>query len=393
MSVINRVLVDLEKRHAGGASAHRATSEIRAVGREPSGGVGRKALAVLLAVIACAAIAASAWQWQSNRRHEPETSQAAPVAPPLPPSAAPPVAPTPAPTLAAVTAQPAAVVPSVPPMPEPQNAPASPPPTSPAAITPDVALPARALPAQPSGKPVTAVASRPAPKSTPSATSVVVGASPTAPGAEAGPEAAIEKRDRPLSALERADAQFRQGVQAMQRGRATESEAAFLAALAEDATHVPSRQALIGLYLEAQRKDESEVLVRDGLRAGIRPPSWVMLLARLEADRGDVAGAVATLQTHLDVGRENGDYLSLLGTLLQKQGRHKEAVDQYQAAIALGAAKPTWFMGQGISLRELGRREEASAAFHRALEGEGMSAELKVFLERQIAALRTQRVN
>lgn len=205
--------------------------------------------------------------------------------------------------------------------------------------------------------------------------------------------AAIEKRDRPPSPAERADAQFRQGAQAMQQGHMRDAEASFLAAIAEDPGHVPARQALLGLYLESQRKDEAEILVRDGIKAGNRPISWVMLLARLEADHGDVAGAINTMRSHLDIGRQNGDYLVLLAALLQKQGQHKEAVEQYQAAIALGAGKPPWFMGLGISLQALGRRDEAKAAFQRALDSGGLSPDLKVFVERQIVVLRAAPAN
>jgi len=172
-----------------------------------------------------------------------------------------------------------------------------------------------------------------------------------------------------------------------------DAEASFLAAIAEDSGHVPARQALLGVYLESQRKDEAEVLVRDGIKAGNRPTSWVMLLARLEADHGDVTGAIATMRSHLDIGRQNGDYLSLLAALLQKQGQHKEAAEQYQAAIALGAGKPPWFMGLGISLQALGRRDEAKAAFQRALDSGGLSPDLKVFVERQMAALRAAPAN
>jgi MSHA biogenesis protein MshN len=232
-------------------------------------------------------------------------------------------------------------------------------------------------PASREARPI-ARASRPPARPDPAAT-----ASPEPPA-----EPAIEKRERALSAAERAEGQFRQGAISMQRGRMHDAEASFLAAIAEDPGHVPSRQALLGLYLEAQRKDEAEVLLRDGLRSGTRPPSWAMVLARLEADRGDLAGAIITMQNHFDIGRQNGDYGALLAALFQRQGRHKEAVDQYQSAIGLGAAKPAWFMGQGISLRELGRREEARAAFQRALDSGGLSSELKLFVERQVAALR-----
>jgi len=52
-----------------------------------------------------------------------------------------------------------------------------------------------------------------------------------------------------------------------------------------------------------------------------------------------------------------------------------------------------WFMGQGISLQALGRRDEAKAAFQRALDSGGLSPDLKVFVERQMAALRAAPAN
>lgn len=368
VSVINRVLVDLEMRHARNGDPRVGTTEVRAVGAEPVQ-AGRKALGALLFLLAVAGIAAIAWQWLSART-------------PALPSAPAPVVQTPD-RPAPVVAQPlpAEIAPVVV-APVPIAAVKAP---VPRATSPALVQRAKDLEATPE-----TLESRPVAKPRLSAPKVP-------PGSVAPPEtlaqAGIEKRERPLSAADRADAQFRQGAQAMQQGHVHEAEASFLAAIAEDPGHVPARQALLGLYLESQRKDEAVVLVRDGLKAGNRPTSWVMLLARLEADRGDVAGAITTMQSHLDIGRQNGDYLSMLAALLQRQGRHKEAVEQYQAAIGLGAGKPPWFMGLGISLRELGRREEAGAAFQRALDSGGLSPDLKVFVERQIAALRAAPAN
>ena len=73
------------------------------------------------------------------------------------------------------------------------------------------------------------------------------------------PATTIDKRDLPPTPAARAEARFRQGAQLLQQGRAREAEASFLAALAEDPGHVPSRQTLLGLYLEARRNDEAEV--------------------------------------------------------------------------------------------------------------------------------------
>jgi MSHA biogenesis protein MshN len=363
MSVINRVLQDLERRHARSDDAQTPATQIRAVGSAPRAS-GRRWVVALLVLLALGA-AVFLWRWWSQEKPVP-----APLA--TPPAPAQPVAASPAPAEAPLP--PASAVPEKPLAP------------SPAAVA----------PMPPVSKPIEV----PAPKAPavnrvgPPESATLPKAKPTPPPKTAAEEAmpaagaGIEKRERPLSAAERAEAQFRLGAQSMQQGRMRDAEASFLAAIAEDPGHVPSRQALLGIYLEAQRRDEAEVLLRDGLKASPRPPAWAMVLARLEAERGDVIAGINTMQNHLDVGRQNGDYLALFAALLQKQGRHADAVEQYQAAINLGQAKAVWLMGQGISLRELGKREEARAAFQRALDNGGLSADLKLFVERQISALR-----
>ena len=281
-------------------------------------------------------------------------------------------------------------------------------PAAPAAVAtppPIAAAPAPGLPAPAITAPMPAVAaSVPSPARIPA----IAGADSRAPAssppsrrpdgvkfatasAETSPVTAattIDKRDLPPSPAARAEARFRQGALLLQQGRVREAEASFLAALAEDPGNVPSRQTLLGLYLEARRNDEAEALARDAVRASPQLASFAMVLARLQAERGDVGAAVQTLQGSRDTGRSNGDYVAMLAALLQRQGRHGEAADEYQAAIGLGNARPTWFMGQGISLRELGHREESRAAFQSALDSGGLSPELKGFVERQLAALR-----
>jgi MSHA biogenesis protein MshN len=363
VSVINQVLQDLEKRHARNDEARTPATQIRAVGSAPRASGRRLAIAVLVLIAVGAAV--FLWRWWSQEKPAP-----APLATP----------PAPAKPVAALSTPAEAPLPPAPAVPE-----------KPPAAAPAVAARAPVAPKpieEPGAKAsatarATPIASGTPPKAKPTPAPKALAEDPAPAGGNG-----IEKRERPLSAAERAEAQFRLGAQSMQQGRMRDAEASFLAAIAEDPGHVPSRQALLGIYLEAQRRDEAEVLLRDGLKASPRPPAWAMVLARLEAERGDIIGGINTMQNHLDVGRQNGDYLALFAALLQKQGRHPDAVEQYQAAINLGQGKAVWLMGQGISLRELGKREEARAAFQRALDSGGLSADLKLFVERQISALR-----
>jgi MSHA biogenesis protein MshN len=73
--------------------------------------------------------------------------------------------------------------------------------------------------------------------------------------------------------------------------------------------------------------------------------------------------------------------------VLQRLGRHAEAVIAYQNAVQ-GAPQPggAW-AGLGISLEALGRNAEAVQAYHRALGAEPLAKELREYAEARIRAL------
>ncbi len=376
MSVINQVLQDLEKRHAQGSPMPGAAAGgVRAVVRSDDHDGGRWRTA-LLGVGLGLAIGVGAYAWHAGTLVLPDVRPLAPTA--RAPDPASPVTPA-APAAVAAPAPVSAASPPIaaaPVLPEPAIAAPVPPVVAP--VPPPVRMEAIA------GADARAPASLP-PSRRPEGVKVAAASAetPSVPAATT-----IDKRDLPPGPAARAEARFRQGALLLQQGRAREAETSFLAALVEDPGHVPSRQTLLGLYLEARRHDDAEALARDALRATPHQALFAMVLARLQAERGDAGAAVQSLQGSRDAGRTNGDYVAMLAALLQRQGRHGEAADEYQAAIGLGNARPTWFMGQGISLRELGRREDSRAAFQSALDSGGLSPELKGFVERQIAALR-----
>ena len=73
--------------------------------------------------------------------------------------------------------------------------------------------------------------------------------------------------------------------------------------------------------------------------------------------------------------------------MLQRQSRHREAVEQYQAALRLAPQSGVWQMGMGISLQALGRNAEAQDAFRRAKSSNTLSAELQGFVDQRLRQL------
>jgi MSHA biogenesis protein MshN len=419
VSVINRVLQDLEQRHADGSKAHGTSGQVRAVERPQTSGGRTRALIGIAAVVA---VGAGAWAWFGAEMAGTTTAPGIAVPPPPMSTATPAPTPTPMPTPAAVAPAPPVPVSAMPaePAPPPDVRPDASRAPAPAVVQPpsaaspagasarptaaaDGARPApqpsaaaspagarhdrasRARPVDPRREPLTAtpVARGPEPAATSPAAEPVIAADPAA--STSGP---VEKRDRPASDAERAESLFRQATLALQQGRTHEAEARYAQAVAADPRHAGARQGLIGLMLESRRTAEAEQLARSGLELLPKQTGWALVAARLQADRGDTAGAVATLITHEDPARVGGDWYALRAGLQQRLGRHAEAADAWRAAIVAGPLRPAWYVGLGISLRELGRRDDARAAFERAAETDGLAADLRDYARRQAAALR-----
>ncbi len=75
------------------------------------------------------------------------------------------------------------------------------------------------------------------------------------------------------------------------------------------------------------------------------------------------------------------------GAVLQRLGKHAEAVEAYQNAIRIGPQPGTTWVGLAISLETLGRRPEAAQAYRRALDAGSLAAEAREYAESRARAL------
>jgi MSHA biogenesis protein MshN len=196
-------------------------------------------------------------------------------------------------------------------------------------------------------------------------------------------EGPIEKQARQLTAYERAENTFRQGVASLRKGRMAEAESRFREALAEDLSHAAARQALIGILIDSGRLADAQAVLADSLDANPRQPGLAMLLARLQVESGDLAAALQTLERTSTYAGSDADYRAFRAAVLQRAGRHDEAVEQYRNALVLAPGNAVWLMGLGISLRSLGENNLARQAFASAASARTLTPELQAFVEQQ----------
>ena len=190
-----------------------------------------------------------------------------------------------------------------------------------------------------------------------------------------------------VSKRQQSDNELRLANELMQRGHTQEALDGFHAALLLDGSNEAARLAKVGLLLQNNRQAEAIQVLQIGHRRFPQHSGFAMLLARLLVEQGEVTPALQVLHKTLPYAKGQADYQAFLAALLQRQGRHQEAVTHYQAAINMQPNKGVWLMGMGISLQALQHNTEAGAVFKRALESQSLSAELQTFVQHQLDQL------
>lgn len=141
-----------------------------------------------------------------------------------------------------------------------------------------------------------------------------------------------------------------------------------------------------GLLTE-DRLSEAIVSLREGLELHGARHAEAILLARLLVERNDIPNALATLQRHAMGAEDNAEYRGFRAALLQRVGRHTEAIAEYRQALRLTANNAVWWVGLGMSFDATERAKEAGDAFRQARQIGRLSADMNSYIEQRLRHL------
>jgi MSHA biogenesis protein MshN len=187
-----------------------------------------------------------------------------------------------------------------------------------------------------------------------------------------------------VSKEQRADFRYREALSFINQGRIQEAQATLEDALRLDPRNVNTRQVLLGLFLEAKRYPQAEQLLQDALQLNLSPASYATALARVQFERGDQVAALSTLEKYASQASASSEFHGFYAALLQRAGRHGEAITQFQAALKLQPNQANWLMGLGISLQSEKRYAEAEQAYSRARAANTLAPDLQAFVEQRL---------
>lgn len=351
MSVINKMLRDLDARRTNGALPE-LSREVRSTAMQGTvsveGARSRSRLPWLLVSAVLLATGAAAWYWITQSS-----------------------APSPAPASVAVVASPPLAAPL------PQSAASAPDagPAGPLAALPESAEPVAAQVAEPVV---------PVPKaSRPSRAAEVSKPEPVA-AARTGKEKKPVARPDGEPAGRATAAAAAPGPSSASAAPAPRRQPAVHETLtqAQNLWATGSREAAVALLREAV------VVAENAPDVDAQLPPVVRELARMELAQGR-SGAALDLLTRLEPRLAGySDLWAMRGNAAQRLGRHAESVQAYQRALQLRPGEQRWLLGAAVSLAALGQADSAAQYAEQARALGPVSAEVLAYLRQAGVPLR-----
>jgi MSHA biogenesis protein MshN len=345
MSIINKMLQDLDKRNGRSGGEAMAGDAIRSIKPESPWHLGRNTLILIVGLLV--ASLAGAW-WLQQRNGGVESSRVVVSAPP-------------APVLANNPSPAASQIP-------------------PALLVPKVAVVATTPPK------VAALAAPPpmASASSSSTSDKVESPAPPPKTVAMSTKAAGGKTYSPKQVSANL---LGEAVMLDRQGHQEDAKVPLQRALAANPLDVQARQMLIQLQLDTGQVEEARVLLAEGQRLLPEQSNFTLALARLKVDSGDPSGAIQLLEAGQASARNEPQYHAFLAALLLRGQRYDEAVQHYLVALRSDPANASWLVGVGVAFEGVGKPADAAEAYRRADGAANLTPEMANFLSERLARL------
>ena len=405
MSVINKMLLDLDERK--GRPGGEATSEdaVRSVKLERKGGLRQKVLVAVLSFVLVGL--ATAWWLQPHKVSAEEGRVVVQAPPPVAlaksAEAAASISPVASPAAMASAASIASVTSTASMIEQARPVPVPPVPLEESARTmqrvPSTAAP-QPTPARPQTERAASVVETPpaevaAVKASPRGAQM--SSPPTSDAVEAAPTQRMSSGNgksvngKTYSPEQLSNNLLGEAIGLDQRGHQEEAKPLLQRALVANPLNVRARQLLAQLQIDTGRAEQARDLLVEGLRLMPDQPAFTLTLAQLQAEKGDVAGAIRALESKTAGARDDPQANALLGALLLQIERYDDAVQHYLVALRSDPANTNWLVGTGIALEGAGKRGDAAEAYRRAQSDPKLTAETADFLNERLTQLKQAR--
>ncbi len=166
-----------------------------------------------------------------------------------------------------------------------------------------------------------------------------------------------------------------------------EGDTKLVAILEQDPLNVEARSLYASSLADRGETAQAGQVLAAGLEINPANAAWARQYAHILVADDKVVEAVSVLRRSLPALEKNEQYYAFYAALLQRMTRHQEAADYYQSLLTRQPGNSLWWMGLAISQEALQSPAQALASYRRAMQGNSLNQELKQYVSRQIGRL------
>ena len=198
---------------------------------------------------------------------------------------------------------------------------------------------------------------------------------------------AMEKQMVPLRKEQKAEIAYQAAYDQIQLHNTRRAEQQLRQALAMDPRHARARELLAGLLIKQGRWVETAELMQQGVQVLPANLVFLKLYARTLMQMNRDHQAIELLRSHAPTVAQDPDYFALLAALYQRQQNHLAAANTYSQILKLRPDSGIWWVGLGISLEALGKKQQAQQAYARARKTGSLRGDLARYTDNRLLAL------
>ncbi len=151
--------------------------------------------------------------------------------------------------------------------------------------------------------------------------------------------------------------------------------------------HLVTRSDLMTLYFERRDYNNLQLLLNDALQMNPQYPPFIMMQARLFMLQKENDQALLIMGTISPDIKQYPDFYAILGTLEQQAGNYQVAAQTYLELIRIEPSEGRWWLGYGLALEALGKRNIALQAYEKAIATGSLPIDLIAFVRGRVDAL------
>ncbi|MBN1684161.1 MAG: hypothetical protein JW855_01815 [Gammaproteobacteria bacterium] len=198
-------------------------------------------------------------------------------------------------------------------------------------------------------------------------------------------ESMMAKKSVPLSPQQLAEQQYFNAISLLQERKKDLAIIALGDALQKYPEVKAPRELLAALLIERRQLWQAKQIIWEGLKQYPDYLPFITLQSRILMQEGNISGAISVLKQKAPSIQRNPNFYVLMASLYRQNGQYLEAARIYNNLTKMDSTVGIWWLGLGISLEALDQTNAAREAYSHALSCEDLSPQIRAYITQKLS--------